>query len=37
MHIDDDIMKNGKGGALKESKSSKAAEKKEGDVFMAQL
>lgn len=37
MHVDDDIMKNGEGTALRESKSSNAAEKKEGDDFMAQL
>jgi hypothetical protein len=37
MHVDDDIMINGEGAALKESKSSNAAEKKEGEDFMAQL
>ena len=37
MHVDDDIMKNGEGAALRESKSSNAAEKKEGEDFMAQL
>lgn len=37
MHVDDDIMKNGEGAALRESRSSNAAEKKEGDDFMAQL
>ena len=37
MHVDDDIMKNGEGEALRETKSSNAAEKKEGDDFMAQL
>ena len=37
MHVDDDIMRNGEGAALRESKSSNAAEKKEGDDFMAQL
>jgi hypothetical protein len=37
MHVDDDIMKNGEEAALRESKSSNAAEKKEGDDFMAQL
>ncbi|KAK3697622.1 phosphatidylinositol transfer protein csr1 [Vermiconidia calcicola] len=37
MHVDDDIMKNGEGEALRETKSSNAAVKKEGDDFMAQL
>ena len=37
MHVDDDIMKNGEGEALRESKSDNAAEKKEGADFMAQL
>jgi hypothetical protein len=37
MHVDDDIMVNGERQALQESKSSDAAEKKEGDDFMAQL
>ena len=37
MHVDDDIMENGEDAALRESKSSNAAEKKEGDDFMAQL
>ena len=37
MHVDDDIMKTGEEAALKESKSSNAAEKKEGDDFLAQL
>lgn len=37
MHVDDDIMKNGEGAALRESKSSNAAEKKEGEDFMAQM
>ncbi len=37
MHVDDDIMVNGEEAALKESKSANAAEKKEGDDFMAQL
>lgn len=37
MHVDDDIMWNGEGAALRESKSSNPAEKKEGDDFMAQL
>lgn len=37
MHVDDDIMWKGEGAALRESRSSNAAEKKEGDDFMAQL
>ena len=37
MHVDDDIMVNGEGAALKETKSSNAAERKEGEDFMAQL
>ncbi|KAK5172880.1 phosphatidylinositol transfer protein csr1 [Saxophila tyrrhenica] len=37
MHVDDDIMIKGEETALKESKSANAAEKKEGDDFMAQL
>ena len=37
MHLDDDIMTNGEGAALRESKSSNAAEKKEGNDFLAQL
>ena len=37
MHVDDDIMLRGEGHAIRESKSSYAAEKKEGDDFMAQL
>ena len=37
MHVDDDIMRNGEGAALRESNSSNLAEKKEGDDFMAQL
>jgi hypothetical protein len=36
-HVDDDIMLRGEGHALRESQSSNAAEKKEGDDFMAQL
>ncbi|USW58988.1 Putative CRAL-TRIO lipid binding domain, CRAL/TRIO domain, CRAL/TRIO domain superfamily [Septoria linicola] len=36
-HVDDDIMLNGEGHALRESASSNAAEKKEGEDFMAQL
>ncbi|CAK4022018.1 Hypothetical predicted protein [Lecanosticta acicola] len=37
MHVDDEIMFNGEGHALKESQSSNAAEKKEGQDFVAQL
>ena len=37
MHVDDDIMLHGEGAALRETKSSNAAEKKEGEDFMAQL
>lgn len=37
MHVDDDIMFNGEEHAMKESKSSNAAEKKEGEDFMAQI
>ncbi|KAK4611816.1 CRAL-TRIO domain-containing protein [Fulvia fulva] len=37
MHVDDDIMIKGEEGAFKESKSSNAAEKKEGEDFLAQL
>lgn len=37
MHVDDDIMLNGEGKALEESKSTNAAEQKEGQDFLAQL
>lgn len=37
MHVDDDIILKGEGHALAESKSSNAAEKKEGEDFLAQL
>ena len=37
MHVDDDIMLHGEGAALRETKSANAAEKKEGEDFMAQL
>lgn len=37
MHVDDQIMWNGEEHALKESKSSDAAAKKEGEDFLAQL
>ena len=36
MHVDDDIMKRGEGGALEDSQSSNAAVKKEGLDFLAQ-
>lgn len=36
-HVDDDIMLRGEGHAFRECQSSNAAEKKEGDDFMAQL
>lgn len=37
MHVDDDIIKHGEGGALEDSKSTDSATKKEGDDFLAQL
>lgn len=37
MHVDDDIMTRGEGGALSDGASSNAAVKKEGRDFMAQL
>ena len=37
MHVDDDVMARGEMHALRESKASGAAEKKEGADFMAQL
>ncbi|KAK5094005.1 phosphatidylinositol transfer protein csr1 [Lithohypha guttulata] len=37
MHVDDDIMFQGEGGALKDSQSSDAAIKREGNDFLAQL
>lgn len=37
MHVDDDIMLKGEGGAIREAKSGTAAEKKEGEDFMAQI
>lgn len=37
MHVDDDIMFKGEDHALKETQSSNAAEKKEGEDFMAQI
>jgi len=36
MHVDDDIMKKGEGGALEDSQSTNAAVKKEGLDFLAQ-
>jgi len=37
MHVDDDVMFQGEGGALKDSQSSDAAVKREGHDFLAQL
>ncbi|EOD48177.1 CRAL-TRIO domain-containing protein [Neofusicoccum parvum] len=37
MHVDDDIVRLGEGGALEQSKSSDPAVKKEGDDFLQQL
>ncbi|MCJ1256366.1 hypothetical protein MMC24_004187 [Lignoscripta atroalba] len=37
MHVDEDVIKKGEGGAAAESQSSNAATKKEGEDFMAQL
>lgn len=37
MHVDDDIMINGEGGALKDSQSSNAGTKKEGTDFLTQM
>lgn len=37
MHVDDDIVKHGEGGALEDSKSSDGHTKKEGADFLAQL
>ncbi|CZT18666.1 related to CRAL/TRIO domain protein [Ramularia collo-cygni] len=37
MHVDDDIMIHGEGHAIQETRSGNAAEKKEGEDFMAQL
>lgn len=37
MHVDDDIMIHGEGAAIKAAKSGSAAEKKEGEDFMAQI
>lgn len=37
MHVDDDIMIHGEGGALKDAQSSTGNTKKEGEDFLAQL
>lgn len=37
MHVDDDIMKNGEGHALKQSQSSDPATKKAGEEFLDQI
>ncbi|KAK7701256.1 phosphatidylinositol transfer protein csr1 [Botryosphaeria dothidea] len=37
MHVDDDVVRVGEGGAFEKSKSSDAAAKKEGEDFMVQL
>ena len=37
MHVDDDVMMHGEGGALEDSRSSNSATKKEGEDFLAQL
>ncbi len=37
MHVDDDIIKRGEGGAAEDSKSSKANIKREGQDFLAQM
>lgn len=37
MHVDDDIVRRGEGGALEDSASSNAPTKKEGHDFLAQL
>jgi hypothetical protein len=37
MHVDDDVVKRGEGGAVEDTKSSEHAVKKEGDDFLAQL
>lgn len=37
MHVDDDIMKSGEGGALMSSMSTEAAEKRLGEDFLAQM
>lgn len=36
MHVDDDIMRSGEGGAVEDSNSSNAAVKKEGNDFLTQ-
>ena len=37
MHVDDDVIRKGEGGALTDSQSSEAAVRKEGEDFMTQL
>jgi CRAL/TRIO, N-terminal domain/CRAL/TRIO domain len=37
IHVDDDIMRHGEGGALADSKSGDAFAKKEGEDFLAQM
>ena len=37
MHVDDDIMKNGEGGALEASKSTDSAKKKHAEDFLTQM
>lgn len=37
MHVDDDIIIRGEGHAIRETRSENAAEKKEGEDFMAQI
>jgi len=37
MNLDDDIMKNGEGGAIEDEKNGSASAKKLGSDFMAQL
>jgi len=37
MHVDDDVVKRGEGGAAEDAASSNHAVKKEGDDFLAQL
>lgn len=37
MHVDDDVMMNGEGGALKDAQSSNASTKKEGEDFLVQM
>lgn len=37
MHVDDDIMMHGEGGAVKDTQSSNASTKKEGEDFLVQM